>query len=92
MALECSILPVCVQTALVDMLYELFCIREGDGGSVLPSDGHRNKHTSTECAEWDSVVASHLRTPPHEPSTWALYEGFLAAEAKGTLPHLARCR
>ena len=65
-----------IQMALVDLLYELFSIRES--ANIFKDDQFIN---------WREAITDHLELHSHDPSNWCLVEGFVAAEATDSLPY-----
>ena len=91
-----------ITKAIINVLYEIFSIEESkyfkressdsEGWTTNPAfdDTHKLQGGSFENQEWEDVVSAHLNTPSGDPDSWSLYEGFVAMEAKESLPNLAR--
>ncbi|KAF2362497.1 Rapamycin-insensitive companion of mTOR domain 4 [Trinorchestia longiramus] len=90
--------------AVITVLYEFFRIREcprvgrrREGGVEAHSSSRARDKSSTrvssgECQQWNTLVTAHLNSPTLDPDLWTLGAGFVAAEAKYTLPRLYKCR
>ena len=46
-----------------------------------------------ECdSSYEEALKEHMKATSPDPNLWKLHEGFVAAEAKSLLPHIAKYR